>query len=208
MRPLLWMGVSPVLCVLCACDVTRLAVPAHPGPTADTAANAALGGRPAVVTFRSGDELTQRNVLVAQFDSQGNLAVGKAEIVQSPPRSTRAFEWERVPRDELVEVSTVDRQRGALKGLGIGAAVGFVATTIAIFVTFPPPSCATPADGSGGLDGSQCPQQNVGGVLALSALVGLAGAVVMGGVGALIGASVGDGADVKVEEETSALPGP
>jgi hypothetical protein len=177
---------------LCACNITRLAVPAHPSGATDATASAALDGRPAVVTRRNGDE---QSVAAARFEGEGDLLVGKAMTGDSPdPAWPHRIEWTRVPRDEVREVSTVDNGRGALKGLVVGSLAGFVPTTAVVFGFTQSVGCTrTPSAVP-----SSCSPPSMGTDVAVSALVGLCAAVITGGVGAWIGWATGDGAVVTV----------
>ncbi len=170
-------------------------MPAHPSAAENARANAALAGRPAVVTVRDGDNLDERDVVAARFDDDGDLAVGTPHVVDSPvPAWGHTVRWTSVLREDVVEVSTVDRERGALKGLVAGAVVGFVTTTAWVDLTLLSEHGRCPVSGP-----CQPPSQD--GMLLLGPLLGLGAALVTGGAGAVFGYLVGDGATVKISPE-------
>lgn len=174
-----------------ACQVARLSVPAYPSAAQDATANTALRGHEAVVTSRSD---APEPVTVARFDADGNLAVGRPED-GAPEVAPRPLEWTSIPREDLVEVSTVDRGRGAIKGLVGGAIGGFVPVAIWTYSALGTQSCNTSAIYGAN---TACWSMPEGSLLLVSALFGLGAAIVTGGLGAALGAVVGDGADVRI----------
>jgi hypothetical protein len=85
-------------------------------------ASTKLAGRPAVVTFRKEERVEREAVRAVRFDGEGNLGLGESEFVRKQGGDAgRAFDWTYVPAQTVIEVSTVDHGRGAIKGFLYGA---------------------------------------------------------------------------------------
>ncbi len=172
---------------LSACDVTRLALPAHPSATDEATANRNLAGQPAVVTLRT-EPADQPETRAVMFDGDGHVVLAQPVDERVSESDAPPLEWkERIPVDRVREISTVNRGRGAGKGAIYGALAGFGFAMPATFIAFQQPC-----------NGFCVFKFNTGTALLLSAVVGLIGGVAVGGIGAGIGAAIGDGTVVTV----------
>jgi hypothetical protein len=181
------------------CAVSRIALPAYPSLADEGRANKELAGRPAIVKVRVGEAVEERHVDAVQFDTDDTVSLRtRAGSRDDGANEAPSGEWSRVARDAIVEIDAVDRRKGVLKGLGIGAATGFVVTTLTVYGLF----VGTGSSSCGGLGstegGGGCgsPGVSPGGALAAGAIVGLVASLVTGGLGYAIGSVFGDGTRV------------
>jgi hypothetical protein len=194
-----WIFFGAAAVALCGCSVTRLTVPIHPAEdrARAEAINRALAGRPAVVTLRDDDgNLEKVPVRAIQFDGD-TVAFAKVEVVGAETGAINFADWTTVPVSKVVEIDALDRERGAVKGLLIGAAAGFVPSALAGAFDFHSAfQCANSGiEGSTG-GASSCQEPSFGASLLVGAILGLGVAALTGALGAAVGYSVGEGASI------------
>lgn len=192
------LGVAAAV-ALCGCSLTRLTMPLHPAedrPKED-AINKALAGRPAVLTLRDDDGNLEKVPVRAVRLEGDSVSFAKGEVVGGESGARAFSDWTTVPLSDVVEVDAVDRTRGAVKGLLIGAAAGFVPSALAAAFTFRG-SVQCSSSGIGSSDGYSppCQEPSMAGSLVVGAILGLGVAAVTGAIGAIMGYSVGEGASV------------
>jgi hypothetical protein len=145
------------------------------------------------------DDLEERDVDDAQIDPDGSVAVYPGKHASQWSSLELDGGWAQLPRDEVVKIEAVDHRTGGTKGLAIGAATGFVLTTLAVYglvLGMAPQNECGLEGGPGGCGGSGGPSP--GGALVAGMAVGLLASAATGGIGYLIGRGVGDGTTVNL----------
>jgi hypothetical protein len=184
--------------VVGGCVVHRMDLSPGSSPATTAGANARIAGRPALVTLHNEDGgIEQKAVESAQFEDDGSVALARAKSVENrSPTPGPTEEWTRVPRDTVVDVTTVDHKRATAKGFLYAAVGGFLTTTTVVSLVV-----ASGMFCQEGPNDPTCYHPNAGGSLAAGSVAGLFVGFISGIVGAVIGAANADRTVIRVVPE-------